>query len=163
MADHQKEVQRILDAIAALEGISDDAARAKAATAILDEWPSQHARLREVRQQAVLNLKGSGKTWQEIGEILGVHFTRAQQIGVGRRGDKRETPPAGESAASARRRRLLEAIRRQGGRWDWRRAWETYEERPEPYVVRRDLQELCKAQQLVRVDTGIYEAAPPKP
>jgi hypothetical protein len=151
-------VQRILDATAALEEIADDADRAKAVTAILNEWPDRHARLREVRQQAVLRMKSEGKTWQQIGDALGVHATRAQQIAVGKRGEKRdqEVQP---SAASRRRETLLEAIRSGGGRWDWRRAWEIYEDRPEPYVVRRDLQELCKAQQLVRVESGIYELA----
>lgn len=91
MVEQPKEVQRILDAIAALEGIPDDAERAKAATAILDQWPDQHARLRAVRQQAVVNMKASGKTWQQIGDALGVHFTRAQQIAKGLRGTKR--PP----------------------------------------------------------------------
>jgi hypothetical protein len=159
MADQPREVQRILEAIAALETIIDDAERAKAASLILEQWPSQHARLREVRQQAVLNLKAGGQTWQQIGALLGVHYTRAQQIGVGKRGDKREQPVAEKTPASARRERLLAAIRAAGGQWDWRRAWETYEDRPEPYVVRRDLQELCKARHLVRVEQGIYEAA----
>ena len=104
MADQPEEVQRILDAIAALEEIPDDEARAKAATAVLDQWPAQHARLREMRQRAVLNLRARGRTWQQIGDLLGVHPTRAQQIATGKRGTKREvqrevhpkdaTPPA---------------------------------------------------------------------
>lgn len=158
MADQPKEVQRILDATAALEEIADDADRAKAVTAILNEWPDQHARLREVRQRAILRMKAEGLTWQQIGDALGVHATRAQQIAVGKRGDKREQEVA-PSGASVRREALLGAIRSGGGRWDWRRAWETYEDRPEPYVVRRDLQELCKAGNLSRVGRGEYEAS----
>lgn len=92
MADQAEEVQRILEAIAALEEISDDEARAKAVTAVLDQWPYQHTRLREVRQRAVLNLRAQGKTWKQIGDILGVHFTRARQIAQGQRGDKNRPP-----------------------------------------------------------------------
>lgn len=61
--------------------------------------------------------------------------------------------------ASERRQRLLKAIRRAGGTWDWRRARETYEPRPEPKPVRRDLQKLCKDGLLVRVAQGEYQAA----
>ncbi|GGP55843.1 hypothetical protein [Streptomyces abikoensis] len=83
-----EEVQRFLDAITALEDIEDDAACAKAITEILKDWPEKHARLREIRQQRVLSLKSQGKTWQQIGDELGIHFTRAQQIGKGLRGEK---------------------------------------------------------------------------
>lgn len=158
MVDQPKEVQRILDATAALEEIADDADRARAVTAILNEWPDQHARLREVRQQAILKMKSEGKTWAQIGKALGVHATRAQQIAVGKRGDKRDQE-VGPSAASLRRQSLLEAIRAGGGRWDWHRAAEVYEDGIEPYVVRRDLQDMCKAGDLVRVDRGAYELA----
>lgn len=61
--------------------------------------------------------------------------------------------------ASERRQQLLKAIRRGGGTWDWRRARETYESRPEPKPVRRDLQRLCKDGLLVRVAQGEYQAA----
>ncbi|GAA0686355.1 hypothetical protein GCM10010193_45280 [Kitasatospora atroaurantiaca] len=66
------------------------------------------------------------------------------------------TPPA---TAIERRQQLLEAIRRGGGTWDWQRARETYEPRPDPRTVRRDLQQLCKAGSLVRAESGGYEAA----
>lgn len=82
------EVQRVLDAIAALEQIMDDEECARAATNLLDQWPDQHARLRELRQRRVLSLRDQGKTWKEIGDMLGVHFTRARQIAEGQRGEK---------------------------------------------------------------------------
>ena len=62
-------------------------------------------------------------------------------------------------SAAARREKLMQAIRRAGGTWDWRRARETYEPRPEPKPVRRDLQRLCKDGLLVRVERGEYQAA----
>lgn len=89
MSDQPEEVRRFLDAVNALEGIEDDAACAKAITDVLKNWPDSHAQLREIRQQRVLNLRAEGKTWQEIGDIMGVHFTRAQQIAKGLRGTKR--------------------------------------------------------------------------
>jgi hypothetical protein len=67
-----------------------------------------------------------------------------------------QTPPA---SAIQRRQQLLQTIRRSGGTWDWRRARETYQPRPEPKQVRRDLQQLCKDGLLVRVELGEYQAA----
>lgn len=60
---------------------------------------------------------------------------------------------------SERRQQLLDNIRRTGGTWDWRRARETYETRIEPHLVRRDLQELCKAGDLARIGLGEYQSA----
>lgn len=89
MAEQPEEVSRFLDAIKALEEIEDDAACAKAITDVLKDWPDSHARLREIRQERILRLKAEGKTWQQIGDALGIHFTRAQQIAKGFRGSKR--------------------------------------------------------------------------
>lgn len=89
MADQPEEVRRLLEAIEALESIEDDAVCASAVTAVLNDWPTHHARLREIRQERVRALKDSGKTWAQIGEVLGVHPTRAQQIAKGLRGTKR--------------------------------------------------------------------------
>ncbi|MEC3994021.1 hypothetical protein VSR01_10870 [Actinacidiphila sp. DG2A-62] len=86
-----------MDAIKALEEIDDDAACAKAITDVLKDWPDSHAKLREIRQQRVLRMREQKMTWQEIGDALGIHFTRAQQIAKGLRGSKR---PA-KKAASA--------------------------------------------------------------
>lgn len=65
-----------------------------------------------------------------------------------------------ESAAE-RRHCLLAAMRRGGGTWDWRRARETYEPRPEPKSVRRDLQRLCRDGMLTRVQLGVYVVTAP--
>ncbi|NEB92422.1 hypothetical protein [Streptomyces bauhiniae] len=89
MAEQSEEVLRFLNAVQAFEEIEDDAACARAITDVLKDWPQSHARLRELRQERVLRLRGEGKTWQEIGDALGVHFTRAQQIAKGFRGAKR--------------------------------------------------------------------------
>ena len=91
MAEQPEEVSRFLDAIKALEGIEDDAACAKAITEVLKGWPDSHAKLREIRQERVLRMRAQKMTWQEIGDALGIHFTRAQQIAKGLRGSKRPT------------------------------------------------------------------------
>lgn len=96
MTDQPEEVRRLLEAIDALAAITDDAACASAVTTVLNEWPEQHSRLRQLRQERVQALKAQGKTWQEIAVILGgVHPTRAQQIGAGLRGAKRPPRKAG--------------------------------------------------------------------
>ncbi|GGX99166.1 hypothetical protein [Streptomyces fructofermentans] len=89
MDEQVEEVRRLLEAIERLEQMQDDEACAKAVTQVLETWPDHHARLRELRQQRVLRMKESGMTWQQIGDVLGVHFTRAQQIAKGMRGSKR--------------------------------------------------------------------------
>lgn len=98
MAEQPEEVSKFLDAIRALEDIEDDAACAKAITDVLQDWPDSHARLREIRQERVLRLKAEGKTWQEIGDALGVHFTRARQIAKGLRGSKRPKKDEGDGS-----------------------------------------------------------------
>ena len=100
MADEPEEVRRLLEAIEAFEAIEDDAACASAVTRALDQWPDQHSKLRELRQKRVQALKDQGKTWAEIGQLLGgITAARAQQIGAGLRGTKR--PPKKVDEASA--------------------------------------------------------------
>lgn len=89
MDEQVEEVRRLLEAIERLEQMQDDEACAKAVTRVLDDWPDHASRLRQLRQARVQRLRDAGKTWQEIGDILGVHFTRAQQIAQGKRGSKR--------------------------------------------------------------------------
>lgn len=77
MAD--EEVQRVLDAIDALgEGSATD--RAQRLTQLLDQWPDTHAKVREMRQQAVAELHASGLSYRKIGDLLGISFGRVRQI-----------------------------------------------------------------------------------
>ena len=90
MTDEPEEVRRLVEAIEALDEIEDDAACASAVSKLLEQWPDHHSRLREIRQERVKALKAQGKTWAEIGALLGgVTPSRAQQIGAGLRGTKR--------------------------------------------------------------------------
>lgn len=89
MSDEPEEVKRLLKAIEAFEAIEDDAACAIAVSRAMAALPSHQSRLRELRQQRVQALKSSGKTWAEIGQLLGgISAARAQQIGAGWRGEK---------------------------------------------------------------------------
>lgn len=74
-----EEVQRVLDAIDAL-GQGDAADRAQRLTQLLDQWPDTHAKVREMRQQAVTELHQGGLSYRKIGELLGISFGRARQI-----------------------------------------------------------------------------------
>jgi len=90
VSDQQpEEVFKFVDAVRDLEAIEDDAACAAAISQALKYWGENSPKLREIRQERVQRLRDQGKTWQEIGDLMGVHFTRAQQIAKGLRGSKR--------------------------------------------------------------------------
>ena len=99
MSDEPEEVTRLVEAIEAFEAIEDDEACAVAVSKALAAWPAQHSKLRELRQRRVQSLRTQGKTWAEIGELLGgVSAARAQQIGVGLSGaERKKRQRAGEA------------------------------------------------------------------
>jgi hypothetical protein len=84
-----REVNRLVEAIRAIEAIEDDVECAKAVAETLDEWPQYQKMLREVRQKRVQALREQGKTWPEIGALLGVSAQRAQAIAAGLSGSSR--------------------------------------------------------------------------
>jgi hypothetical protein len=98
VADEPEEVRRLLEAIEAFEAIEDDEACAVAVSEALKRWPDHHSKLRALRQQRVQALKAQGKTWAEIGELLGgITAARAQQIGAGLSGAERKRRERGET------------------------------------------------------------------
>ena len=100
MADQPEEVTRLVEAIKAFENIEDDEACAVAVSQALAHWTEQQPRLRELRQQRVRALKEQGKTWEEIGRLLGgISAARAQQIAAGLSGAQRRK--AAEAAKRA--------------------------------------------------------------
>lgn len=85
-----EEVTRLVEAIKAFEAIADDEACAVAVSRALQDWPDHQVALRELRQRRVRALKDQGKTWQEIGRMLGgITAARAQQIAAGVSGAQR--------------------------------------------------------------------------
>lgn len=88
--EQTQEVKRLVEAIAAFRDIEDDEACAVAVSRALEDWPSYQTNLRQLRQQRVNALKEQGRTWKEIGQLLGgVSAARAQQIGKGMSGAQR--------------------------------------------------------------------------
>jgi DNA-directed RNA polymerase sigma subunit (sigma70/sigma32) len=69
-----------------VEQIADPAERAREVGRRMAEIPILHARLKTIRQAAVQQMKDSGMTYAEIGEQLGLHRNRVQQILEGRSG-----------------------------------------------------------------------------
>lgn len=82
------EVEAVREALKALEGIPDRVERAKALAVLLAEWPDHHAFLREERQRIVREMRAEKMTYRQIGDVLGMHFTRVRQIEAGQRGAK---------------------------------------------------------------------------
>lgn len=75
-------VAHVADSLDALDTISDPIERYQASrktALVVDD------RLRGIRQRIALELKATGKTWREIGEIMdGVTAQRAEQISKGK-------------------------------------------------------------------------------
>lgn len=99
MADQPEEVTRLVEAIKAFESIEDDEACAVAVSQALAHWTEQQPHLRELRQRRVKALKERGKTWEEIGRLLGgISAARAQQIAAGVSGAQRRKADAARKA-----------------------------------------------------------------
>lgn len=59
------------------------------------EIPVWHARMKEIRRRAVVQMKDDqSMTFSEIGRALGLHRNRVQQIYEGRSGGRRPTRQA---------------------------------------------------------------------
>lgn len=94
------EVRRVLTAVDDLERIPDAGERAKALGELLAEIPGFHSKVREMRQQAVLTLRQQGLSWQEIGDLIGVHRQRAKAISEGRSWRKPSPADAPDDAST---------------------------------------------------------------
>ncbi|MFJ6014512.1 hypothetical protein [Streptomyces sp. NPDC092952] len=94
------EVTKVLEAIAELSAIEDDAACTAAVSEVLRRWPDLGSELRQLREKRVNALRGERRTWMEIAEIIGnVTPERAQQIGKGLSGAQRKKNAAAKKAA----------------------------------------------------------------
>lgn len=83
-SEQPEEVTRLVEAIKAFEAIEDDEACAVAVSKALKDWPDHQVALRELRQKRVQAMKAQGRTWEEIGKLLGgITGARAQQIATG--------------------------------------------------------------------------------
>jgi len=78
----------VTDVVDSLEVLDDPAERAKRAGQLLAAWPAQGPRLREIRQEAVIAMRGQGVSYREIAKQLEISLARVQQIEAGERGRK---------------------------------------------------------------------------
>lgn len=67
-----------------IEKIPDPAERAREVGRRLKEIPKHQERLRKLRQAAVKELRTQRLSYAQIGELLGLHRNRVQQIAEGR-------------------------------------------------------------------------------
>ncbi len=79
-----QEVDNPLADIDSVAEIADPAERAKEIGRRLEAIPAYQAKLRAMRQDAVLEMKGTRMSYAEIGRELGLHRNRIQQIAEGR-------------------------------------------------------------------------------
>ncbi len=94
--------------IDAIEQIASPAERAKEIGKRLGDIPGFQAKLRQMRQAAILEMRASGMTYGAIAAEIGLHRNRIQQIAEGRTaggqgGDKEsnpDKPPTPRKAAS---------------------------------------------------------------
>lgn len=82
--DH--DVENPLADIDDVTSIDDPAERAREIGRRLNAIPAWNARLRQMRQDAIQQMRGQGMSWAEIGREIGMHRNRVQQIGEGRSG-----------------------------------------------------------------------------
>jgi len=75
-----------LTGIDQIEHIADPEARALEVGRRLGQLPDFQERLRRIRQAAVLEMRGEGLSYAEIGRRLKLHRNRVQQIAEGRPG-----------------------------------------------------------------------------
>jgi hypothetical protein len=87
----------------ALKHLADNAdagARAREVGAALNAVPELQKWLRQLRQDAVLELRADGLSHAEVGKVIGTSRARAQQIAEGRTTGRRaagETPEEGSN------------------------------------------------------------------
>lgn len=91
-----------------IESIKDPAERAREIGQRLKHIPDFQARLREMRQAAVKEMRASGMTYAAIAEAIHLHRNRVQQIAEGRtaggQGGNAKAPEPTPPPAPKRRR-----------------------------------------------------------
>lgn len=78
--DRDEEVQQVLNAIDALGEAEAPRDRAVRLTQLLKAMPDTQAKVREARQQAVIEMKGGGMSLRQIAGELGISFGQVRNI-----------------------------------------------------------------------------------
>ncbi|MFF9559267.1 hypothetical protein ACF1DY_26050 [Streptomyces albus] len=97
MTTRDKEVQQVLDAIEAL-GKGDATERARRLTQLLDAWPTTHARVRQLRQQAIQDMREEF-SYRKIAALIGISHQRVKQIEEGETTSPRSNREGTDGAA----------------------------------------------------------------
>ena len=88
-----EEVQRVFDAIDALDAITDPLERAKALGQVLKALPDKNRALKAARQQAVAELMARpDASLRSVGAELGISFSTVQDIMKGYSGSGSKRP-----------------------------------------------------------------------
>lgn len=98
MADRDEEVQAVLDSIDALGHAEAPSERAKRLTQLLDAMPGAQSKIREMRQQAVIEMRAEGMSLRAIATELDISFGRVRDIieGITKRPKKRADSESAE-------------------------------------------------------------------
>lgn len=92
-----EEVQRVFDAIDALDAITDPLERAKALGQVLKALPDKNKALKAARQQAVAELMARpDASLRSVGAELGISFSTVQDIMKGYSGSGSKRPKKAE-------------------------------------------------------------------
>jgi DNA-directed RNA polymerase specialized sigma24 family protein len=93
-------IEALRQVLSAFPDISDRLARARMATEALEMIGSANGQLGRLRRDDIRAMHGDGMSYREIGEVIGVHWTRVRQLAQGMK--------TGNSSA-ARKARAAEA------------------------------------------------------
>lgn len=97
--DVGEEAQRVFDALSEVEAIEDPIARAVVISKVLADHDERAPRLRDLRREAVLQLRADKVSYRKIAALLGVSLGTVQSIERGHAGawgTKARTKPAAE-------------------------------------------------------------------
>lgn len=81
---YDQNVENPLTGIDAIEKIANPAERAKEIGKRLEDIPHFQAKLRQMRQAAILEMRATGMSYAAIAAEIGLHRNRIQQIAEGR-------------------------------------------------------------------------------
>jgi FixJ family two-component response regulator len=95
-AGGEEEVQRVFDALDALEAMTDPKARAAAISAFLREQQPRLRKLSKLRRDYVLAQRAQKVTRKQIATDIGVSPSTVQDIELGYSGSGRDREPTGK-------------------------------------------------------------------
>lgn len=94
----EEEAQRVVEALDAVEAMTDPLARARVISRVLKLQAERNKRLKEQRRQVVLELRSQNVSYRKIAAALGVAAGTVQDIERGYSGSGRDRPRKGGGA-----------------------------------------------------------------